>query len=82
MYDTVKYKAKCWRCDFVIGDDKEWQTKDGQCMMERLTPKQLGTGMFYSICPKCYAWNEYEVITKEVEIVFLAKESKQKTNED
>jgi len=80
MYDYVKYKAKCWRCG---GEIKSFQTKDSNCNMDTILPKKLGNNSrFYEMCPVCGAWNEYKVITKEVEIVFDKVESKLNTNRD
>ena len=78
MFDTVKYKAPCWKCGHELTD---FQSKSGECLMDTVTPKFLGNGSFYTSCFKCHAWNEYDVITKEVEIVFNEKESKLQTND-
>ena len=75
MFDTVKYKAPCWKCGEPI---TEFQSKDGECMLEIVTPKQVGN--FYGSCYKCHAWNEYDVIPSKVEIVFNEKVSKLNTN--
>jgi hypothetical protein len=76
MFDNVKYKAKCWRCNNELDN---FQTKDGENMLELITPKQIGIGTFYSMCDKCEAWNEWDIVPKEVDIIFNEKESKLRT---
>ena len=73
MFDTVKYKANCWKCKEPMTD---FQTKDAGMNLSIVNPKQIGTGRFYGTCYKCHAWNEYDVIPKEIEIIFNEKESK------
>jgi Zn finger protein HypA/HybF involved in hydrogenase expression len=75
MFDSVKYKAPCWKCGFEMTG---WQSKSGDCALESLSVKEVNN--FYDICPKCHAWNEYDVIPKEVEIIFNEKKSKLNTN--
>ena len=77
MFDTVKYKAPCWRCKTEIAD---FQSKDGDCDLSVISVKKVGN--FYGMCPKCHAWNEYDVIPKDVEIVFNEKESKLNTTDN
>ena len=67
MFDTVKYKAKCWKCKEEMSD---FQTKDAGMNLGTVNPKEIGTGRFYGMCNKCHAWNEYDVIPKGVEIIF------------
>lgn len=78
MFNYVKFKAGCWKCKTEL---KDFQTKDGyrELALEKITPKQIGEGSFYNMCPYCQAWNEYEVIPKEVEVIFNEKESKLRT---
>jgi len=75
MFDYVKYKAPCWKCGTELSN---FQSKNGECLMNTVTPQQLGVGSFYTGCPKCRAWNEYDVIPKEIKIVFNAKESERR----
>ena len=77
MFDTIKYKAPCWKCGFELTN---FQSKSGECLLKIISPKKLGTGNFYEMCPKCQAWNEYDVIPKEIEIIFNEKESKLNSN--
>lgn len=79
MFDWVKYKAPCWKCGKELSD---FQTKSKGRSMENLNPKEIGLGNFYTMCPNpnCRAWNEYDVVPKEVEIIFNEKESKIKSN--
>lgn len=78
LYDSVKFKANCWKCGKELSD---FQTKDGECLMKLITPKEIGLGTFYSMCldQKCNAWNQFDVIPKEIEVVFNEKESKLKS---
>lgn len=71
MFDWVDYEAKCWRCGEEL---TKFQSKDGDCLLNVLLPKQVTR--FYDSCPKCRAWNEYRVISKEVEIVLDEPESR------
>ena len=75
MHDNIKFKADCWKCGKPLSN---FQSKTGECLMEELNPKQIAGGNFYTLC-SCFAWNEYDVIAKEVEIVFNEKESKLRT---
>ena len=75
MFDYVKYKAPCWKCRAEV---TEFQSKDGDCGMQELSAKKVQN--FYGTCPKCHAWNEYDVIPKDVEIVLNLKESKLNTH--
>lgn len=77
MFDEIKYEAPCWKCGELLID---FQSKDGECCGRKITPKSLGVGSFYSLCRKCQAWNEYDVISKEVEIVLNEKKSKLETD--
>jgi len=71
MFDYVKYKAPCWKCGEEV---TEFQSKDGDCYMQELSAKKVKR--FYGSCLKCHAWQEYDVIPKDVEIILNLKESK------
>lgn len=61
MFDYVNFKADCFLCGSRIADN--WQTKDseeGDCTLSVVDLWQV-EGLVYNICPKCEAWNEYEV---------------------
>ena len=75
MFDYVKYKAPCCKCGAEI---TEWQSKDYNCSMSKISVKQVT--QFYGSCLKCHAWNEYDVIPKDVEIILNLKESKLNTH--
>ena len=79
MFDYIKYSAPCWKCKTTLSN---FQSKDGECLMDILTPKQLGQGYFNASCPKCDAWNEYDVVCKKAEIIFNEKESKLQTSDE
>lgn len=66
MFDYVKYDGKCGKCGSSI---KMWQSKDAECLLEYLEPKDVNH--FYSNCDKCDTWNEMEV----VKLVFEVKRS-------
>jgi uncharacterized protein (UPF0212 family) len=51
MFDYVEYEAKCPKCGASITD---WQSKDGDCLMDVLTPKDVR--YFYTSCPVCGVW--------------------------
>ena len=77
MFNYVKFKANCWKCGVEL---REFQTKDGgELAMKRLLPKAIGNGNLYTSCDNCNAWNEWQVIPKEVEVIFDEKESKLRT---
>lgn len=59
MFDHVSYSAKCVCCGFVL---TRWQTKDGPCLLMTLDPPEVRN--FYTTCPNCHAWNEYDVEVK------------------
>lgn len=56
MFDYVKYEANCRKCGELL---KEFQSKDGDCMMETLEPKDVQR--FYTNCDACDTWNEFKV---------------------
>jgi len=56
MFDNVIYKANCKRCGKPLGD---FQTKDGDCVLEDLTPDKISN--FYTSCDSCNAWNDFKV---------------------
>ena len=64
MFDYVKYKAPCKKCGHVLTG---WQSKDGECLMNEVEPKDVRR--FYDNCPKCKTWNEYKVIPQSIKIV-------------
>lgn len=61
MFDYVTYEAPCPCCGEPI---KEWQSKDGDCFMEKYTPMGLlketdrRSIVFYTFCRGCEAWVE------------------------
>lgn len=62
MFDYVKFRSKCFNCKYELGRPEkgsEFQSKDGDCTLSVLKPKDVRR--FYEICPKCKAWNEYKV---------------------
>lgn len=63
MYDNVIYKTECPDCKEPLS---EFQSKDGPCALVTLEPKDVQN--FYTSCPKCGVWVEFEVIAKEVEV--------------
>ena len=54
MYDDINFSMKCINCGSLI---KGFQSKDGSCKMNTLEPSQVDN--FYSSCPKCNAWTEF-----------------------
>jgi len=56
MFDYVKYEAPCTYCGEKLVD---WQSKDGECNLEMLEPKDVDC--FYTSCSKCETWIEYKV---------------------
>lgn len=51
MYDDVIYNTKCPKCGALV---TEWQSKDGLCLMEKLTPADVTN--FYTSCGNCKSW--------------------------
>jgi len=68
MFDYVKYKAPCKKCGEEL---TEWQSKDGECSLSIIEPKDVNR--FYTDCKICKSWNEYEVskvcIVNSIELV-------------
>lgn len=56
MFDFINYKANCENCGKEL---TEFQSKDGECLMRTLQPKDVDS--FYSICDNCNAWHDFEV---------------------
>lgn len=69
MFDDIKYEAPCPVCgDPLTG----WQSKDGPCVLDCLTPAELAnvsvsgtrrgkSALFYTSCDKCDAWVDIKV---------------------
>ncbi|SII93507.1 Uncharacterised protein [Mycobacteroides abscessus subsp. abscessus] len=65
MFDDVTYIADCPFCGALLTG---WQSKDGACGLQNLTPDQLWdqkpTGQpgihFYNSCENCEAWIDIE----------------------
>ena len=53
MLDYVAYKAKCRKCGNMLDD---WQSKDGDCLMDTIHPEAVN--LFYTSCNECGAWNK------------------------
>lgn len=74
MYDHVKYDGSCPECGAIIRD---WQSKDGPCLLNTLDPWQVK--QFYSPCPACKAWvtatvdAEVEHVVKRCDISFVKR---------
>lgn len=64
MFDYVKYEANCKSCGKPLSN---FQSKDGECMLSTLEPKDVKR--FYTSCYNCKTWNEFEVQPLEVKIV-------------
>jgi hypothetical protein len=64
MFDYVAYETPCYNCQEPI---KEWQTKDGDCVMAKLSVEQVRN--FYGLCQKCKKWNEYKVVPVKYQII-------------
>ena len=60
MFDYVNVALPCRKCGRLIASD--WQSKSGDCAMEHLEVEQVSH--FYSLCPDCGAWNEYERVLR------------------
>ena len=56
MFDYVHYPSKCPWCGAHVF---EFQTKDGDCALDILDAGMVRT--FYTDCPECHKWIEYEV---------------------
>lgn len=59
MFDYVRFSAPCTNCGEII--DEDWQSKDGDCEMELIEPKDVEN--FYTHCPKCKTWNDKRVVS-------------------
>ncbi len=69
MFDDIKYEAPCPICGAPITG---WQSKDGPCVLDRMTPAELasvsGSGerreksaLFYTSCDTCDAWVDIKI---------------------
>ena len=63
MFDWIEFKIPCPNCGTEV---KDFQSKDGNCELQRLTVKELvqqsyGNAKFYTNCPniKCNMWIEF-----------------------
>lgn len=57
MFDEVNYQTTCPDCKIAV---KDFQTKDGPCIMKTLEPREVRS--FYSTCDQCKRWIDVEVI--------------------
>jgi phage FluMu protein Com len=69
MFDYVNYEAPCIKCGKLL---TEFQSKDGECYLKRLEPKDVRR--FYTSCDECKTWNEYEVKPQEIKINLTSNE--------
>lgn len=67
MFDYVRYSAPCSTCGVVI--DSNWQTKDGNCLMDVLEFDPQVIREFYTVCMACGLRNEKRVKVTAFEIV-------------
>ena len=56
LFDYVEYEDECPQCGRKL---IEFQTRDGDCVMDTLQPYQVKH--FHTSCPKCDVWIEYKV---------------------
>ena len=56
MYDDIVYEANCTECGTAL---KGFQSKDGPCTLETLTPDKVD--FFYTYCRKCKTWFDFSV---------------------
>ena len=54
MYDNIRYEMDCPKCETRVAS---FQSKDGVCMLIELDFWEVNN--FYSDCPKCGAWIEF-----------------------
>lgn len=76
MYDHIAYTAPCPFCGEPL---TRWQSKDGECELQHLTPPQLWKQSrrgrpieFYDNCDKCGTW--VEIHAREGTIPYTADE--------
>lgn len=56
MFDYIEYDDTCPKCGATL---KDFQSKDGQCTLSKLRPKDVRN--FYTSCDSCKTWVEYHV---------------------
>ncbi len=64
MFDYVKYSTLCPYCSDTTLTD--FQSKSGPCNLSYLEPKDVRD--FYTVCPRCGKWVEYDVDIVEYEV--------------
>ena len=64
MFDYVKYEANCRKCGHPLAD---FQSKDGDCVMDTLDPGQVRH--FYTSCDKCGTWHNFKVVPTAYAVV-------------
>jgi hypothetical protein len=64
MFDYIKYSCACPECGAIV---REWQSKDGPCVMSTLDPWRVEN--FYTSCPGCKTWLDANVTADVEEIV-------------
>jgi hypothetical protein len=77
MFDYVIYEAPCYSCGVTL---KEFQSKDGPCLLSQLQPKEVRG--FYTNCNNCGAWNEFKVIASCITIERVRQDDEQIFTED
>lgn len=72
MFDYVTYPSQCPYCKAFVSD---FQSKDGDCTLSMLTPRDVRT--FYGTCPECKEWIAYEVVPpQDLNIRLIKSEEK------
>lgn len=61
MYDIIEFTYNCPHCDYVL---TQFQSKDASRLMLTLEPSDVSN--FYTVCPKCKAFIEFNAIEKPI----------------
>lgn len=65
MFDYVRYEAPCKKCGKILTN---WQSKDGECLLNHLEPREVER--FYALCmdSSCWTWNRRIVVSEEIKV--------------
>ena len=81
MFDDITYTMTCPICGHEM---RNFQSKDGGCALQKLTPAELarqaapgiGYGVyFYSDCDKCGTWVDVKFRNRNPDVLFAEKEA-------
>jgi len=68
MFDYIEYKADCEKCSKPLDN---FQSKDGDCLLNTLEPTEVRG--FHAYCNKCKHMNYFNVVHSSYKVTRIKK---------